>query len=247
MGISAPIGSVIAHYFGVRATMLLTAIPFFLAFLIALTLKEPALHEKHDHVAYSQILKRSIKLIRSSREVRTLALDAVVVNTLTYFFIWCYQAKLMQVGFPIALFGFVHAGIIASEIITLHLVEKMERMVGGKKNYLLLSAMLPAVCYLVLGTSSNWIALIVAISLGLAFRMARGQVMINYINKFLESQTRATTLSFISMTRSLLLVFMNPAVGKSMDINLNLTFVVLGAMLLVFSLASRIEEEMLFD
>ena len=244
---SAPIGSVIAHYLGLRAPMLLTSVPLFLGAIIALSMKEPEIHEKGRKPSYLEILKSSIDMFKKRRELRILSIDMVVVALLSYFYIWGYQAKLMQVAFPIALFGVVHATIVTSEAAILHFLEKLEKLVGGKKNYLFISAVIPGVCYLLIGASSSWIIVLPAMIAGMAFGLTRRTPMINYINKFVDSEARATTLSFINLSRSLMLAIINPVVGKAMDINLNLTFIGLGIILLAVAATSRIEEEMLLD
>ncbi len=247
LAISAPIGSVVAHYFGVRAPMLLTAVPFFTGFLISLTLKEPKVHETRGRHSYVQIVRSSVEMLRKHRELRILALDMVLVSVLTYFYVWTYQAKLMRIGFPIAFFGVVHAAIVLAGIAVLHFLERLERLTGGKKNYLFISAALPGACYLVIAASSSWMIVVPAVIAGMAFGKTRRTPMINYINKFVESHNRATTLSFINLLHSLLLSVMNPVVGKAMDINLNITLAILGVLLLIVAATTRIEEEMLLD
>ncbi len=246
IGISAPVGSVVAHYFGLRAPMLLNSIPFFFAFLITLTMVEPRHYRKHD-MTYLSILKRGVKTIKEKREVRVLAMDMVLVATLCYLYIWLYQPKLMQISFPIALFGVVHVFIILGEVAVLHLLERIEKLVGGKKNYLLVSAIIPAICFVLLAISTRWYVVIPAIITGMAFGMTRKTPMISYINKFVESEARATVISFITLARSLLISVVNPMVGKGMDVSLNATLLIVGLLLLITALASRIEEHMLLD
>src|SRR3989344_4225458 len=59
--VSAPIGSIIASTFGLRYTMRFMVIPFFLAFLLAMTFKEPITKKKIESKKYMDTLLNGIK------------------------------------------------------------------------------------------------------------------------------------------------------------------------------------------
>jgi sugar phosphate permease len=176
-----------------------------------------------------------------------IAEDMIMVGVLIYFLIWAYQPKLMSINFPIAYFGIVAALITAADVLVLKNISRIEKIVKGKKNYVFISAFLPGLCYIIIGMNENWIIVITTIIVGAGFGWTRRAPMISYINKYVESSNRATVLSFVNLTKSLLLAIINPIVGKAMDISLNNTLIMLGALLMVAAIVSRVEENMLLD
>jgi hypothetical protein len=65
------------------------------------------------------------------------------------------------------------------------------------------------------------------------FGMKHKTIMGQYMNSKIESKNRATVLSFVSMSRRVLLIFLNPLVGYFVDINLGYTLFGLGLALIL--------------
>lgn len=63
----APIGSIIAAYYGLRETMLLLVVPFSIAFFIAMTFKEPKIFQKTGSKNYIKILKSGVNFFTKIR------------------------------------------------------------------------------------------------------------------------------------------------------------------------------------
>ena len=245
--LSAPIGSIMAHYMGLRAPLILTAVPLFVAFLLSLTLKEPRMHYTDERKpSYAFLLRQSAQIFRKVKELRILALDLIVVNSLAYFLIWTYQPKLMSVNFPIAYFGFVVTLMTGFQFFISRNMLAIESLLGGKKNFVFLSALIPGICFVVMSVTQNWIVIIASL-LAATLGLARRAVMVSYINKYIKSTSRATVLSFVNMTNSLVLAIINPLVGKLMDISIDISLAVIGILLIMFSILSGVEERMLLD
>ena len=68
-------------------------------------------------------------------------------------------------------------------------------------------------------------------------------IFVKGINKQIETENRATVLSTINMIASLIRAVLYPLVGYLVMWNLNATFVMLGSMIIVFALLSRIKSE----
>jgi sugar phosphate permease len=158
-----------------------------------------------------------------------------------------YQPKLMSINFPIAYFGIVASLIIGAEVLVLKNIDRIEKIVKGKKNYVSISAFLPGLCYILMGVSKNWLVVVLAIIIGAGFGLTRRAPMTSYINKYIESSNRATVLSFVNMTKALILGIINPIVGKAMDASLNNALVVIGVLLVIVAIFSGVEEHMLLE
>ena len=243
--IAAPIGSLIASYFGVRAPVLLFTIPLSLAFLIALTLREPLTRKKTESTRYITILKNGIKFFINHKVLKILALDMIFVGSIAYFILWLYQPLLTQVGLNITYFGIVHSLIVISEIIVMNSYDKFEKFLGSKRGFIFLSSFITGTMFIICGLVSYLPALILAIILSAAFGLSRKPLFISYMNKYIPSSKRATVLSAISMCEKFFIAVINPIVGKMVDWSLNYTLVLLGFTVIVFSLISRVEEKYL--
>ena len=65
------------------------------------------------------------------------------------------------------------------------------------------------------------------------------------MNKQIETENRATVISTINMIGSLIRAILYPLVGYFVMWNLNITFIFLGATIIIFALLSRIKNEYL--
>lgn len=245
--IGAPIGSFIASRLGVRYPMMFFAIPVFFALLIALTLKEPETKEKIESKRYINILKDGLRFFYKNRILKILALDMVVIATIAYFMIWLYQPILLRSNVNIFWFGFVHAALVLSQILIMNSYEKLEKWLRSKKGLIFFSALITGVMF-VIGGLTTWLpAVLAVIIIGGGFGLSRRPLFVNYMNKYIPSDKRATVLSSVSMLRRFALVIINPVVGVMTDWSLNYTLIILGVIAIIFSFVSRVEEEYLIE
>lgn len=243
---AAPIGSFIAYKIGLNAPMLLTAIPMFLAALVAFTIKEPRRYQDiSESRRYLQIAKEGFSYFYKHKALRRLVLDAVVVASAAYFVIWLYQPILRTVNIPIYYFGFFHAAILGAQIVVAGNFERFEKLFGSSKNFLRFSAVVTSICFLTVAIYPNLITVTLFIILAGGFGLTRLELMSSYMNKFIPSNQRATVLSSISMLRRFALVILNPLVGFSADHSLRLTVFAIGLLPLLIFLFSPIKQDML--
>lgn len=244
---ASPIGSILASVYGTRLMVLATAIPFMLAAVLALTFKEPEITEKKGRENYLKVLKEGIGVIFKSKVLKILALDMISLASIGYFMIWMFQPMLEQVGIGIEYYGFVHMAFIAAEIVIINNFARLERLVGSKKRFLFLSAVITGVTYALGGLAAIIPVTLTAIVIGGGFGMTRKVLMLNYMNKFIPSEQRATAISVVSTLNNLVLVVVNPFFGRMMEWSLNYTLIILGIVAVIFALVSRVEEEHLLD
>jgi len=245
--VAAPAGSIIAATFGLRVPMMLMAVPSTIAFIIALSFKEPKITQKIESKRYINILRDGVKFLYKNKILKILAADLIFIGTISYFMIWLYQPMLKQSGVGIAYFGTVHAVFVAAEILIMNNFEKLEKILGSKKRLIFFSSAITGAMFILAGLTTFIPLVLLAIIVGAGFGLSRKPLFISYMNKYIPSAKRATVLSSISMFRSFALVVVNPIVGLAVDFSLNYTLIILGVLAVVFSLVSRIKESHLID
>jgi MFS family permease len=246
--IAAPIGSLIASKIDLRYAMMFVFFPFFSSFLVALTFREPHIKsEKEEKRKYMETLKSGIIYFKGHKILKILAFDLISINVLVFFIIWMYQPLLGKLGVPIIYFGLVHAAMSGIQIPVMNGFEKLEKIFGSKKRYLLFSALLPGICFILLGISTNLTFVIILIALTAAFGMSRGILFRNYMNKYIESHNRATVNSTVSMLYGFVSAIFYPLVGLMVEWSLNYSFIIIGTLTIICALFSKVEEEHLID
>jgi MFS family permease len=248
MLIAAPIGSFIASRLGLNFPMLLSAIPYLLAGIVAWSIKEPVFHqEKSESKRYLDIVKKGFSFLKNHKILRLLALDGIIVASSAYFIIWLYQPLLRSVGVNIVYLGIIHAVLILSEIFVSSNFEKLTKLFGSDKQYLRGSAIIVVLSFLLVAIWPNLITILILVILGGGFGLTRLPLMSSYMNKFISFKQRATILSSISMFRRFGLVMLNPLIGFTADHSLRLAALAVGLLPLAIFLFSPLEQEVFED
>lgn len=241
--LGALLGGVIAAYWGVRATMLLQAIPSAGAVLVALTLAEPAGRAPSRSLqAYLQTLRSGVPYLWRHATLRVLTADMVGSVTLAWLIIWLYQPQLERVGIGIAAFGVVHATMCVAQILVLGNLDRFERLLGSKRRYLLLSALMPGLAYLGLAAASHAVVVVGLIVIAAMFGLTRPTVFLAFLNAHIPSEQRATILSTVSMVRTLAIALINPVAGMLADWSMSTALAIFGAAALVLAILTRAGE-----
>ncbi len=245
--ISAPLGSLIAAHFGVKAPMFLMFIPQLIAALIGFTFTEPKIGKKRESDTYKKILKDGLKFFYKHKILKILALDMIAIHTVAYFMIWFYQLILKKIEVPIGYFGLVGAAYVLCQIFIIENYERLEKILGSKKRLLFISALVTGFMFII-SALTTYIPIVIAAIIGAAgIGLARRPLLLNYMNKYIPSEQRATIISTIAMLRTLVLVILNPLVGLLTEWSLNKTLIILGTLAICFAFISKIEENHLID
>ena len=249
--IGGPLGSIIAVTLGTEYAMRLMAIPFFLAFLLAMfAFKEPEFRrQKSERKRYLELFASGIKHFRKNRVLKILAFDSISIAVLAFFLVWTYQLVLQDLGVPILYFGMVQAALVGSQMLVIHSFGFLEKFSGSGKRYLFLSAIAMGVGFILLGLNRGSIPaaiiLIVAIS---GFGISREVLFHTYTNRHIPSGTRATVISTMSMIKSLIKGVCYPLVGLLVDgWSLSGTLIIIGILAIICAAFSRVEEGMLIQ
>jgi MFS family permease len=242
-------GGFIASAFGLSAPMRAFVLPATLAFLVALTLREPPgwAREQRTRSSYTRILVQGGRYFLGHKVVRLLAFELALSNALAWGIIWLFQPLLERSGMPLRFFGVVHALSCVGQIFLLGNVVRLERWFGSTRRLLLGATVIAGASFLLLA-ATQWMPLvIVGIIVGFTFSLPRIPLFSAYINHHIPSEQRATVLSFVSMVRTLGIVVCNPFIGLLAEWSLSWTMAILGTGLIVLAAASRIEERHLVN
>lgn len=240
--VAAIVGGFIASRFGLSAPMLAYVVPAGVAFLIALTLKEPVQEGPVVRVPYRTILFEGGKYFLKHKVLLVLTLDLALTNAFAWAIIWVFQPLLERAGMAITYYGSVQAAACVGQILLLSNVERIEKWLGSKRAFLTMGALVAGAAFVGLGVIQSLPVVVVLIVVAFTFGLPRVPVFSAYLNKYVPSDKRATVLSMTSMCRTFGIVIINPITGLLADWSLSGTMGVLGAALIVLPLISRVEE-----
>ncbi|MBI3289701.1 MAG: hypothetical protein HYZ74_09315 [Elusimicrobia bacterium] len=242
IAVAAPIGSLMAARWGLRAPMLSMLAPFSLGLLVCLTLREPPSAEEGAQPSYREVLTRGVRYFASHRAIRALAFDSVTVWMLSFMVIWLFQPRLKELGVGVGLYGFVTTAMTLAQIVLLNNADRVEAFFGGTRRFLTWSAVIPGLAFLALTVVRHPLGASALFVLIAAFGLSRSVIISNAVNKHVDGPRRATVLSAMGMARQLIGVIVLPAVGLLTKASLGWTFGALGAAVLACAWFSSVEE-----
>ncbi|MFX0000230.1 MAG: MFS transporter [Candidatus Hodarchaeota archaeon] len=244
IAISAPIGSLIGALFSLNLVMSLIFIPFFMATLISLSLKEPNHDlERKEKENYITIIKSGVRELTKNKILRILSVEMVITESLVFFLIWTYQVYLEALNFQLIFFGFVSTSMTGMQIIFNNIIPTLENKLSNKRRFLQLYTIIPGIAFILMAIIHFIPVSIPLILIVIGFGFSRSLIFVKGINKQIETDNRATTISTINMIASLIRATLYPLVGYLVMWNLNATFIILGTLIIVFALLSRIKSE----
>lgn len=253
--VAAPLGSLIAVFWGLRETMLFSAVPVGLALGIIFTLKEhppqkaiknlPEGQKNNPKPSYWHIMKTGLRNYRTNHDLRRLTWDMLAIATASYFIIWTYQLRLASVNVPLVYFGLVHMGMLIVQIVVLNTLPRIEKRLKTKKYLLQVTALFTGIGFLACAIFDQLPGILFGIFLTAAFGLSRGILMANVLNRKIPSEQRATMLSVVNMFRRLTLMVLNPFMGMMIEKNLLFVLVLLGACTIAWSIFTPLREKYL--
>lgn len=244
--IGAFFGSFIAKI-DLRAPFLLMALPIVLAGLITFFLKEPPAFGTEEKKTYGKTLFEGISYFIRKDELKILVIDMVLVGAMSWLVIYFYQIFLMGANVDVKYFGPVHSAMALAQIIIIQNFTGIEKLFGDKKTLLSLGAVIPGICFILMGTVKSAPVLIIVIVLAAGFGLSRTPLFINYMNKFIPSDKRATVLSVTSMLRMIAISVTNLLAALLSDWSVPWTIIMFGCLLCLFPFIVRVKESHLID
>jgi hypothetical protein len=226
----ALLGSLVASRLGVRAPMLLQAVPMTLSGLVALSLTEPprGAASVPRRAGYLRLISGGLEHFRHAPELRALTVDQVACVSVTWMVLWLYQPQLMRIGVPLAAFGAVHAAMGLGQVLLLARVATFQRVLGGNQRLVRLTAFLPALAMPALAVTTSTAVSVTLIVVAATAGMGRPPLFSAALNARIPSEKRATVLSAVSASRMLLIGVLYPILGVTLDRSLPATLLLVG-------------------
>lgn len=224
----------------ISLAILMTIVSVTIALSLSLTLKEPANKYKHSEKSPIKLLRESIKLISVNASLKRIILFGIFTTPFLAF-LNNFQPPYFELSqVPLFWLGITRsiAGVIA--LFCLRYAYKLEDIF--KVNGVLVATLIPAVLYLLMSVVFHPVFATMLFVLGYSSMRLQEPLLADYYNIHIKSEIRSTTLSTINMFSSIYITIMGLVIGKIADVSLPMTFVFMGAVILIGSLAFRVKE-----
>lgn len=212
----------------------LSAIPFVICFaLLYFFIHEPKVELKEDFVPdYKKTFKSAFRALKSNKALKRLVVFVVAMSSLTYFAVWFYQVGLREIAIDESLYGFFRMLLLGSEVVLSYVIVRLLKGTIKKLTIIFFSISLVALGFLVPGVNLGLFSLVALIVFSGGIGTKIRTIFSPFLNAQIESQNRATVLSFISLARRFSLIILNLVFGYLADVNFKLTLLILGALVL---------------
>ncbi len=246
LSISAPIGSIIAEFISIQMSMFLMFLPFSFAAIVALTIKEP--NEtieitKQDN--YYKIVKSGLKELRKNRILRILGLEYILVDALVFFLIWTCQPYLEILNIPIRYYGIVATLMTISQVVFTNILTYIEKKLQKKSLFIHFYTIIPGALFILMAYIKIIPVSVCLIIIIIGIGLSRNILFIKGINHQIKTDNRATVLSTINMFESILKAILYPLVGLVITWNLDAAYILLGILIILSVIFSRLKNEFL--
>ncbi len=245
--IAAPLGSLIAHYLGLRATMIASIVPLCLASAVAITFVDPPAMEKKPSLTYVAMMGDGLKYLKEHAILRCLVFDFTTVTVLGFLIIWFHQMVMQRAEIPIFWFGWITATMTMGQIVVLNNFALFDRICKGKLRHTFYTGLLMGGSYLIMAASDNIVLLLISIIICGVLGPPRRTLMQNYMNKYIDSNQRATVLSAASMLYSLSYGIFSLLSSVMISWSFSGTLAIIGGLIFICAAISRLEEAHLID
>lgn len=219
-------------YFSLRTPFYFQFVVAAMAIPAAFTLIEPKIHSTEPVLSIKKLVKNIRSTLVSDKNLRVAILLSAVTGTATLTFAWLVQPFFIAIGLPEIYFGFFWTALNLSVGISSIFAHKVEEFLGKQWSILLVIVFLSAGYFFTGITISYW-----GLSFLFLFYLARGiatPIFKNYINKYTESEVRATMLSVRNFIIRIAFAVIGPLLGWITDnVSLDKAFLLAGGIYLV--------------
>ena len=248
--VGAPIGSILAHFFGFRLPVALMIVPYSAALIIALTLNERHIKKSKEEKSYKNYfytLFRGFSLCIKNRAIMSLAFDMIITTSIGFFIVLLYQPLIQKNGVNVFYFGIILSALIGLQVIIINSYTGLERFLKTKKQLIHLLSFFSGIFFIGAGTIHSALLSSVCVVIGGALILSRKPLFISYINKFSQSETRSISLSTVSMLEKLFIVLSSFVVEVIVGISIQWVFVAFGVIAMLLPFLSFIKDDYLVD
>jgi DHA3 family tetracycline resistance protein-like MFS transporter len=182
---------------------------------------------------YLGTFKGGIKILRDSSQLRKIAIYTGILSMTSYFVIWLYQEALRVISIPREQFGTYRIALLVAEIVAIRLGAYAFKKVKFSKVLVSMSIIVGG-AYLLGGILQNRLGVLLVLIFAGGLGLQITSLLSKETNDEIDSDKRATVLSFIGMIRRLILVIFNPILGLLVDSKgVFIAFAILGVLSLI--------------
>ncbi|MFX1258123.1 MAG: MFS transporter [Promethearchaeota archaeon] len=244
--ISAPIGALIAYYFSLPLVMSLMFFPYIGGTLITLTIREPKAPQSTKSHKFFSKMKFGFSTLKKNKILKVLTFDMIIIELFVAFLVLSYQYYLIkELSIPLIYLGFIDALLTLIQAIFTNLLSTLEKEIKNKKRFLYLNTIIPGIGYILIGITFFAPIIIILIIITVGFGLSRYIILLNGINKQLNDENRVTILSTINMFRMVIKALFLPFIALILMWDINIAFIILGIMILLFAVKSKVKNEFL--
>jgi len=161
-----------------------------------------------------------------------LIIYASVIGSATLTMVWFIQPYFLLVGLPLAMFGLVWAAYNFSTGIFANLAHYIENILGRKRSLISMIVLVTMAYWALASWQAMW-----GLALILIFYFVRGintPILMDYVNKLIPSDFRATVLSVRAFMGRLFFAIIGPLIGWLNDLySLSVALALAGAIFLI--------------
>ena len=239
--LSAPLGTIISVIFSLPIVMSFMTIPYLISAIIALTLdKVKGSQKKHEHLL--KLFFSGFKKIRTNSTLKIVAIDLIIVESFIMILLFYYPFYLYEsLDVPIFFIAIFNSILNISQIVFMNVITNYAMRAQNKKFLYNLSTVIPGVLYILIALILQSPLIITFIIFIIGIGVSRRILSMNAINKQIEKASRTTILSTIEIGVMFVQAFIIPMISVLVIININLVFIVIGFILILLTIKSKIK------
>ncbi len=223
----------------------MTFITSIIGFLFTLTIKETKHAPLGDDVSHKeqkalQQFSVGINLLKKNSKLRKIVFFSTL--TVSFALMELYQVYFSRAAVPASWYGYALA--LSSVLIAVAKwnAYRLERWFGVEKSMLIISV-LPALFWIAMAIIIHPVIAIMLFIFNDVIGNTRDPIIVDYQNRHIDSQNRATVLSTISLLTNGYIAIMLPVIGWIADKNLSAAFISAAALIIFGNIAFRIRAD----
>ena len=219
MQVGRMISSVVGGFIGsvsLGFSLIATGIASIAGSAVALTFTKTSENlDRNENTNYIQIISESLSLIKNNKSLVWITVLYAFFQAILFSIIFLIQPYMLASGVPTEFFGVVFAGCNLLSAIVLFRVDSLQKLFGSKQNMYLIA--ITSVALVGLGSILSPVAIPLWAVIFTAMSVSR--ILINrQVLAIIPSNRSATVLSFLNMSRRVVLAVLAPVVGIVSDV-----------------------------
>lgn len=239
MVIAPAIGSIIAKDLLMPQFIFLlfiTIVMSFCGFVISLSIKDG----KPGRENSLELFKQGFKQLKN-KSLRHIVLLSIFASPFVFSLNYLYQPYFKQSGVETAVFGVIFSAALLLGAGLQKYAYRIEEMLGMRRA-IFWATFIPGMMYLLMAFSFHPAFAVVLFIVLRATLGVQDVLFADYKNVHIPGKSRATVLSIISIFMSLYLMIMRLIIGKLADLDLSYSFLFIGSIIIIASVALKIDE-----